>query len=144
MAIINKILDRIASLCDTLVAIATIAMFDKILDHKTTSALVFSILYVGVGTLAVCSMYPDDPFFWGTWSVWGLLITMPVTCASFAYRFTESHHYSPVFRIQAVMLVLTFLTTRFLLFLLQRRRAHYATAPNTVKSDAPREQENGQ
>ena len=40
--------------------------------------LIISAIYVGIGTLAVCSVYPDD-FFYGDWSLIVLLITFPVS-----------------------------------------------------------------
>lgn len=45
-------------------------------------ALIISIVYVGIGTLAVCSLYPKD-LFYGEWSLWGVILTFPVTIISF-------------------------------------------------------------
>lgn len=75
-------------------------------NHKTAFWIAFS--YVGFGTLSVCSVYPDD-IFYGSWSLWGLLVTLPVTIISFGYRYAEADTVYPVFIIQFVMFLLTFL-----------------------------------
>ena len=75
-------------------------------NHKL--AFWIAACYVGFGTFAVCSVYPADTFY-GGWSMWGLVITLPVTIISFGYRFAEAHTIYPVFIIQLVMFLLTFL-----------------------------------
>ncbi|GEM_PF-1580875 len=70
--------------------------------------LIFSTIYVGIGTLAVCSVYPKD-LFYGDWSLFILIFTMPVTIFSFGYRYAESDYLLPVFIIQFVMFIITFL-----------------------------------
>jgi hypothetical protein len=67
-----------------------------------------AFFYVGLGTLAVCSVYPDDVFS-GSWAVFGIAITFPVCIISFGYRYAEAHTLYPVFIIQFVMFILTFL-----------------------------------
>lgn len=71
-------------------------------------ALIISAFYVGIGTLAVCSVYPKD-WFYGDWSLSVLIITFPVTIISFGYRYAGVDSLLPVLIIQAVMFVLTFL-----------------------------------
>jgi hypothetical protein len=73
-------------------------------SHKL--AFLIAACYVGFGTLAVCSVYPAD-IFYGSWSLWGLLITFPVTIISFAYRYAEADTVYPIFIIQFVMFLLT-------------------------------------
>lgn len=75
-------------------------------DRKLAFYIAF--LYVGFGTLSVCSVYPADPFY-GEWSLFGLLITFPVSIISFGYRYTEANLLYPVFIIQILMFILTFL-----------------------------------
>lgn len=70
-------------------------------------ALIISLAYVGLGTLAVCSVYPDDPFS-GQWSVFVLVLTLPVTVISFGYRFTKANILYPVFIIQFIMFLIMF------------------------------------
>ena len=70
--------------------------------------LIISAIYVGIGTLAVCSIYPKD-LFYGNWSLIVLLITFPVTIISFGYRYAEADSLLPVFMIQSVMFILTYL-----------------------------------
>lgn len=59
-------------------------------------ALIISALYVGLGTLAVCSIYGTD-LLYGEWSFILLLITFPVSFFSFMYRYAESDFLLPVF-----------------------------------------------
>ena len=75
---------------------------------RRKKALRIALIYVGFGTLSVCSVYPADVFY-GEWSLLGLLITFPVTFISFGYRYAEAESLYPVFIIQFVMLILTFL-----------------------------------
>jgi hypothetical protein len=70
-------------------------------------ALMIALIYVGLGTLAVCSVYPSDTFY-GDWSLYGLLITFPVSVISFGYRYADSLLLYPVFIIQTVMFIMTF------------------------------------
>ena len=63
---------------------------------------------MGLRTLSVCSIYSDD-LFYGDWSLFGLLITFPVSIISFGYRYTEADLLYPVFFIQLIMFFLTFL-----------------------------------
>jgi uncharacterized membrane protein YoaK (UPF0700 family) len=69
-------------------------------------ALIISILYVGIGTLAVCSTYGSDPFY-GEWTLYAILVTFPVSILSFAYRYADPD-LLPVLLIQFVMFLLTF------------------------------------
>ena len=71
-------------------------------------AFYIALLYVGFGTLSVCSVYPADPFY-GEWSLLGLLITFPVSIISFGYRYANPNFLYPVFIIQTIMLIMTFL-----------------------------------
>ena len=71
-------------------------------------AFYIALAYVGFGTLSVCSIYPSD-YFYGDWTLIGLLITFPVTIISFGYRYAESEVLYPVFIIQIIMFLLTFL-----------------------------------
>jgi len=70
-------------------------------------ALIISALYVGLGTLAVCSIYGGDPLY-GEWSFSTLVLTFPVTFLSFIYRYAEADYLLPVFVIQFIMFLFTF------------------------------------
>ena len=70
--------------------------------------LIISAIYVGIGTLAVCSIYPKD-LFYGNWSLIVLLITFPVTIIIFLYIYAEADSLLSVFMIQSVMFILTYL-----------------------------------
>jgi hypothetical protein len=82
---------------------------NKILKAIETNKRAFniSLFYVGLGTLSVCSVYPKD-LFYGEWSLYGLVITFPVSVLSFGYRYAEADLLYPIFIIQLVMLFLTF------------------------------------
>ena len=71
-------------------------------------ALKIALIYVGFATLTVCSVYPSDPFY-GDWSLLGLIVTLPVSVISFGYRYADANTFYPVFIIQFVMFILTFL-----------------------------------
>lgn len=71
-------------------------------------ALIISILYVGTGTLAVCSAYGSDPLY-GKWTLYALFITLPVSIVSFVYRYADPDVF-PVLLIQFIMFLITFFT----------------------------------
>ncbi len=73
-----------------------------------------TLAYVGIGTLSVCSIFPDDPFY-NEWFVVGTVFTFPVSIVSFGYRYVEGDLLYPVFIIQAIMFVLTFFILSHLL-----------------------------
>jgi hypothetical protein len=76
-------------------------------DKRNLLALLISLIYVGIGTVAVCSVYPQDALF-GEWAGVALLITFPVTILSAGFRYGASTNLLPVFIIQFIMLVPTF------------------------------------
>jgi hypothetical protein len=83
------------------------SVYDLFESYKL--ALLISLGYVGLGTLAVCSVYPADMFY-GSWSLWALVITFPVTIVSFGYRFIDSQNLYPVWLIQSAMFLIMFVT----------------------------------
>ena len=78
----------------------------KIIDNRKL-AFKISLFYVAIGTLSVCSVYPKD-LFYGDWSIYGLLLTFPVSVFSFGFRYAESNLLHPVFIIQLIMFFITF------------------------------------
>ncbi|WP_404985436.1 hypothetical protein ACI513_19735 [Chryseobacterium sp. M5] len=82
-------------------------------------ALIISVIYVGLGTTAVCSVYGSD-FLYGEWAGYVLLITFPVSFFSFMYRYAESDFLLPVFIIQFIV----FLCTFFILSLFIKKKNH--------------------
>ena len=78
------------------------------MNKYNKQALIISFLYVSIGTLAVCAIYPADPLY-GEWSMLPLLLTFPVTFISFGYRFSENaNDFSTVYFIQLIMQILTY------------------------------------
>jgi len=92
----------------------------RLLDRFENTKLAFWIafVYVGLGTLSVCSLYPAD-YFYGDWSLYVLLITFPVSIISFGFRFAEADIIYPVFIIQFAMFILTF----YILSLLTKKKS---------------------
>jgi len=80
--------------------------FIKLIKDRNL-AFKISLFYVSFGTLAVCSVYPKD-LFYGDWSLYGLLITFPVSVVSFGFRYAESNLLYPVFIIQLIMFFISF------------------------------------
>jgi hypothetical protein len=78
-------------------------------------AFCLAALYVGLGTIAVCSVNPSDPFH-GAWSLLAPLATFPVSIVSFTYRFAQEEPLYPVFRIQTAFFIATYF------FIRQRRQ----------------------
>lgn len=76
--------------------------------YKRRVALLISVIYVGLGTITVFSLFPTDPFD-GNWTYIGLILTFPVSVISFAYRFAEKNSTEGALIIQLIMFVLTFL-----------------------------------
>ena len=74
---------------------------------KRVLAFRIALIYVGIGTLAVCSVSPSDPLY-GEWTTTALLVTWPVSVFSFAYRYAGSQSLFPVLLIQSVVFILTF------------------------------------
>lgn len=81
----------------------------KVFFVTRKKALIISIIYVGIGTLAVCSIAGSD-LLYGEWSLYALILTFPVTIISFGYRYAESNYLLPVLIIQLIMFLITFLT----------------------------------
>jgi len=73
----------------------------KIIGNRVF-AFKISLFYVGLGTLSVCSIYPKD-LFYGSWSLFGLIITFPLSIVSFGYRYANADLLYPVFLIQLIM-----------------------------------------
>ena len=75
---------------------------------KSKRAFIISLVYVGFGTISICSTSGSD-LFYGDWAMYGVLITFPVTIISFGYRFAETNYLIPVIIIQFIMFILTFI-----------------------------------
>ncbi|AZA77235.1 hypothetical protein EG347_06815 [Chryseobacterium sp. G0186] len=71
-------------------------------------ALLISLFYVGIGTLAVCSIYPSDPLY-GDWGTYALFVTFPVSILSCGFRYADSEILWIVFVMQFVMFLTTFI-----------------------------------
>ena len=87
------------------------------MNKSNKLSIIITLLYVGVGTISVCGIYPADPFYF-EWSLlpFTLLLTLPVNFISFLYRFAEnSYDLSFVIFIQSVMLIPTFIVVRRIL-----------------------------
>lgn len=72
------------------------------------NSLMFSLIYVGLGTISVLGMYPESPVYW-EWSFLGLLITLPVSALSFGISYMESGNYVLILLIQFGVFILCWL-----------------------------------
>ncbi|MGU3376485.1 hypothetical protein [Chryseobacterium sp. M5A1_1a] len=70
--------------------------------------MLISLFYVGIGTLAVCSIYPNDPLY-GDWATYTLFVTFPVSILSAGLRYADSEILWIVFVMQFVMFPTTFI-----------------------------------
>lgn len=64
-----------------------------------------AFLYVGLGTLSILSMYPDNLFF-GEWAMWGLILTLPVNFIGWGILYSDSSQQTIVILIQIVVFIL--------------------------------------
>ncbi|GAB4044778.1 hypothetical protein [Spirosoma jeollabukense] len=72
------------------------------------TSLIFSILYVGLATVTVLSVYPSSPLS-GDWVVIGILATFPISIISFGAMYADSHAQKTVLYIQIVVFFVTWL-----------------------------------
>lgn len=79
----------------------------KLFLETQRTALIISLIYVVLGTLAVCSVYGSD-ILYGDWVMYVLALTFPVTIISFGYRYAEADSLIPVYIIQFGMFLITF------------------------------------
>ena len=82
----------------------------KFIKHNFT-ALLISFIYVILGGIVACSLYPDD-LLNGAWWFWGCIITFPVSMISCTYRMFGSDNYFPVIIIQTIMFIPTFILVK--------------------------------
>lgn len=64
-----------------------------------------AFLYVGLGTLSVLSMYPDN-LFYGEWVMWTLLFTLPVNFVSWGILYSDPSQHIVVIFIQIAIFIL--------------------------------------
>ena len=81
-------------------------------DNST--AIGISLIYVLLGGIVACSLYPDDPLN-GDWWFFGWIITFPVNIVSCSFRGFGSTDYLPVIIIQTLMFIPTFILIQRLL-----------------------------
>jgi hypothetical protein len=79
-------------------------------------SFLISLLYVGLGTISILSMYPKD-LLYGGWVIWCLLITLPVNFISFGLMFMDKDQIFWVFLIQLSVLFLTWFLVYRIFFL---------------------------
>ncbi len=90
----------------------TMNILSNRIDRK---AFIISFLYVGIGTFSLLTDYPGYPlgFLCGRgWLIPLPLFTLPVTIISLGYSFYQYSPLYPIFVIQAVMLIPTYLVVR--------------------------------
>lgn len=83
-------------------------------DKLIIRSVLIGLIYVGFGTLSILASHPSS-FFYGKWSSYGLLVTMPVSAVGFMYLFMEGYDLAAVLLIQVVtFLIFTFFVLVFL------------------------------
>lgn len=76
-------------------------------------SLLIALVYVGIGTLSLVSMYPKSPIY--TPIAWiGFLITFPVTISSFGIMYTEPNSLEKIVVVQ----LLTFIIVWAILYII--------------------------
>ncbi len=86
------------------------------------NSLIIAFLYVGVGTVAAMSVYPDSPLY-GDWIYAGLLLTLPVSIIGFAIMFAGPDGYPLVLIVQTLTFFLFWVIAyRYLLKRYKRQR----------------------
>jgi hypothetical protein len=88
----------------------------KLLDFYKQNIVAFwtSLIYVVLGGIVACSLYPRD-LLSGDWWFFGWLITFPVNFISCSYRMFVATDYYPVIIIQIIVFIPTFIIlTRFI------------------------------
>jgi hypothetical membrane protein len=64
-----------------------------------------SFFYVGIGTISLLGLYPDDFFYW-EFSLVGVFLTLPISFISFGILYSESVGHELILIIQLVMFLL--------------------------------------
>jgi hypothetical protein len=80
------------------------------MSNKITTddkSILFSLIYVSLGTISLFSLYPTD-LFYNELGIIGILLTFPVVIISFAYRYAEPDSILPVILIQIIMFIATY------------------------------------
>ncbi len=65
-------------------------------------SFLYSLIYVGIGTISVLGLYPSSPLYWD-WSYIGVLLTFPVSALSFGIAYGAGTSYTLILLIQLVM-----------------------------------------
>lgn len=74
---------------------------DELKNKAYKNSFYISILYVGLGTLAVLSVYPASPLS-GDWVLFALLLTLPVSVVGFGLMYADANGYLIAFLAQVI------------------------------------------
>jgi hypothetical protein len=82
----------------------------RLLDFYKSNKVAFwtALIYVTLGGIVACSLYPKDMLN-GDWWFWGWLATFPVNFISTSFRMFGTMDYFPVFIIQTIIFIPTFI-----------------------------------
>lgn len=82
----------------------------RVFDYIKQNGLAFgiSLIYVALGGVAACNLYPEDSLNW-LFYPWIWLITFPVNFISFGYLATGGKEYSMVIIFQVIIFIPTFI-----------------------------------
>lgn len=76
------------------------------------NSFIFSLIYVGIGTISVLCSYPP---YYGNWVLPLLLITFPISILSFGIMIAGKYYGIVIFIQLIIFLVFWYFTYRFLL-----------------------------
>jgi hypothetical protein len=77
-------------------------------------SLIFSLLYVGLGTLTVFSLSPES-WFYGDWVFMSMLITLPVNIISFAMAYGDGDAMVSILIVQIIVFFVCWLIVYLIL-----------------------------
>jgi hypothetical protein len=81
-------------------------------------SLLIALVYVGLGTISVLSIYPSSPLY-GSWVIFVLFLTLPVNFISVAVMYSDSSAFESILIIQ----LFYFFVFWFILYYIMKRKA---------------------
>jgi hypothetical protein len=95
---------------------------DELKNKAFKNSLTISVLYVGLGTLAVLSVYPASPLS-GGWVIFALLLTLPVSVVGFGLMYADKDGYLLAFLAQVVTFLIFWVIVYRILLKKYRKQA---------------------
>ena len=77
-------------------------MMNELQSRAFNNSLTLSIVYVGIGTVSVLSMYTDS-FVMAWFALIGIILTFPVSFVSLGIIYMEPNNYVEILLVQSVV-----------------------------------------